>query len=158
MSRISEAALTCVWQDRSGIFAVRQCCLINTRQRTFTLRGIKNSPLHLHDGRLLTLADTVEFFELVLSLNEDLETSVSDTLPIVLNHLRMAQSIAAESSGVAQASPRDQAAPAADQPLIEPVDKTGRRWKPAMERAASAGADHVSYVVCAKNIIRSRCV
>jgi cytochrome c peroxidase len=32
------------------------------------LRGIKDSPPYLHDGRLLTLADTVEFFNLVLGL------------------------------------------------------------------------------------------
>jgi cytochrome c peroxidase len=36
--------------------------------KTFTLRGIKDSPPYLHDGRLLTLADTVEFFDLVLGL------------------------------------------------------------------------------------------
>ena len=36
--------------------------------KTFTLRGIKDSPPYLHDGRLLTLADTVEFFKLVLGL------------------------------------------------------------------------------------------
>ena len=34
--------------------------------KTFTLLGIKDSPPYLHDGRLLTLADTVEFFNLVL--------------------------------------------------------------------------------------------
>ncbi len=34
--------------------------------KTFTLRGIKDSPPYHHDGRLLTLADTVEFFNLVL--------------------------------------------------------------------------------------------
>lgn len=34
--------------------------------KTFTLRGIKDSPPYLHDGRLLTLDDTVEFFNLVL--------------------------------------------------------------------------------------------
>lgn len=37
--------------------------------KTFTLRGIKDSPPYLHDGRLLTLDDTVEFFNLVLQLN-----------------------------------------------------------------------------------------
>ncbi|MBV9482873.1 MAG: cytochrome B6 [Acidobacteria bacterium] len=37
--------------------------------KTFTLRGIKDSPPYLHDGRLLTLADTVEFFNLVLGLH-----------------------------------------------------------------------------------------
>lgn len=47
--------------------------LINGRQaaadgpiKTFPLRGIKDSPPYLHDGRLLTLEDTVEFFNLVL--------------------------------------------------------------------------------------------
>jgi cytochrome c peroxidase len=36
--------------------------------KTFTLRGIKDSPPYLHDGRLLTLPDTVEFFNLVLGV------------------------------------------------------------------------------------------
>ena len=36
--------------------------------KTFTLRGIKESPPYLHDGRCLTLEDTVEFFNLVLGL------------------------------------------------------------------------------------------
>jgi cytochrome c peroxidase len=36
--------------------------------KTFTLRGIKDSPPYLHDGRCLTLEDTVEFFNLVLGL------------------------------------------------------------------------------------------
>jgi len=34
--------------------------------KTFPLRGIKDSPPYLHDGRLLTLEDTVEFFNLVM--------------------------------------------------------------------------------------------
>jgi cytochrome c peroxidase len=34
--------------------------------KTFTLRGIKESPPYFHDGRLLTLEDVVEFFNLVL--------------------------------------------------------------------------------------------
>ena len=33
--------------------------------KTFTLRGIKDSPPYLHDGRCLTLEDTGEFFNLV---------------------------------------------------------------------------------------------
>jgi cytochrome c peroxidase len=37
--------------------------------KTFPLRGIKDSPPYLHDGRLLTLEDTVEFFNLILELN-----------------------------------------------------------------------------------------
>ena len=36
--------------------------------KNFTLRGIKDSPPYLHDGRYLTLEDTVEFFNLVLAL------------------------------------------------------------------------------------------
>jgi cytochrome c peroxidase len=36
--------------------------------KTFPLRGIKDSPPYLHDGRLLTLEDTVEFFNLVQEL------------------------------------------------------------------------------------------
>jgi cytochrome c peroxidase len=36
--------------------------------KTFPLRGIKESPTYLHDGRLLTLDDSVEFFNLVLEL------------------------------------------------------------------------------------------
>jgi cytochrome c peroxidase len=42
--------------------------------KTFTLRGIKDSPPYLHDGRLLTLDDTVEFFNLVLGLGLDPQT------------------------------------------------------------------------------------
>jgi cytochrome c peroxidase len=34
--------------------------------KTFPLRGIKDSPPYLHDGRLLTLEDTVEFFNLLM--------------------------------------------------------------------------------------------
>jgi cytochrome c peroxidase len=34
--------------------------------KTFPLRGIKDSPPYLHDGRLLTLEDAVEFFDIVL--------------------------------------------------------------------------------------------
>ncbi len=33
--------------------------------KTFPLRGIKDSPPYLHDGRLLTIEDTVEFFNIV---------------------------------------------------------------------------------------------
>ncbi len=34
--------------------------------KTFPLRGIKDSSPYLHDGRLLTFEDTVEFFNVVL--------------------------------------------------------------------------------------------
>jgi len=34
--------------------------------KTFALRGVKESPPYLHDRRLMTLEDTVEFFNLVL--------------------------------------------------------------------------------------------
>jgi cytochrome c peroxidase len=36
--------------------------------KTFALRGLKDSPPYLHDGRLLTIEDTVEFFNLVLGV------------------------------------------------------------------------------------------
>ncbi len=36
--------------------------------KAFTLRGIKDSPPYLHDGRCLTLEDTVEFFNIVQEL------------------------------------------------------------------------------------------
>ena len=36
--------------------------------KTFPLRGVKDSPPYLHDGRLLTLEDTIEFFSLILEL------------------------------------------------------------------------------------------
>ncbi len=36
--------------------------------KTFPLRGIKESPPYMHDGRLLTLEDTVEFFNLIQQL------------------------------------------------------------------------------------------
>ena len=34
--------------------------------KTFALRGVKANPPYMHDGRLLTLEDTVEFFNLIL--------------------------------------------------------------------------------------------
>ncbi len=36
--------------------------------KTFPLRGIKDSPPYLHDDRLLTLEDTMDFFNLILEL------------------------------------------------------------------------------------------
>lgn len=36
--------------------------------KTFPLRGAKDSPPYLHDGRLLTLEDTIEFFNLIQGL------------------------------------------------------------------------------------------
>jgi cytochrome c peroxidase len=36
--------------------------------KTFALRGVKDTPPYLHDGRLLTLDDTVEFFNLILGV------------------------------------------------------------------------------------------
>lgn len=48
-------------QTHNGLVATAQGPI-----KTFTLRGIKESPPYLHDGRLLTLADTIEFFNLIL--------------------------------------------------------------------------------------------
>jgi cytochrome c peroxidase len=36
--------------------------------KTFTLGGVKERPRYLHDGRCLTLEDTVESFNLALGL------------------------------------------------------------------------------------------
>ncbi len=41
--------------------------------KTFPLRGIKDSPPYLHDGRCLTLEDTVEYFNLVQQLHLNAE-------------------------------------------------------------------------------------
>jgi cytochrome c peroxidase len=35
--------------------------------KTFALRGVKDNPPYFHDERLLTLEDTVEFFNLILA-------------------------------------------------------------------------------------------
>jgi cytochrome c peroxidase len=48
-------------QEINGLFATAQGPI-----KTFPLRGIKDSPPYFHDGRLLTLEDTVEFFNLIL--------------------------------------------------------------------------------------------
>jgi cytochrome c peroxidase len=53
-------------QTHNGLTATAQGPI-----KTFPLRGIKESPPYLHDGRLLTLEDTVEFFNLVLELKLD---------------------------------------------------------------------------------------
>ena len=50
-------------QTHNGLVATAQGPI-----KTFALRGIKESPPYLHDGRLLTLEDTVEFFNLILEL------------------------------------------------------------------------------------------
>jgi cytochrome c peroxidase len=34
--------------------------------KTFPLRGVKDTPPYLHDGRLLTIGDTVEYFNMIL--------------------------------------------------------------------------------------------
>lgn len=44
--------------------------------KTFPLRGIKDSPPYLHDGRLLTLEDTVEFFNLIVETRLSAEEKV----------------------------------------------------------------------------------
>lgn len=44
--------------------------------KTFPLRGIKDSPPYLHDGRLMTLDDAVEFFNLIFELKLDKQEKV----------------------------------------------------------------------------------
>ena len=53
--------------------------------KTFPLRGIKDTPPYLHDGRLLTLEDTVEYFNLVLDrkLTEQEKTDVVSFLRVL---------------------------------------------------------------------------
>ena len=53
--------------------------------KTFPLRGIKDSPPYFHDGRLLTLEDTVEFFNLVLELK--LEKAEKESLVAFMRQL-----------------------------------------------------------------------
>ena len=50
-------------QTHNGLVATSQGPI-----KSFPLRGIKESPPYFHDGRLLTLEDTVEFFNLILEL------------------------------------------------------------------------------------------
>jgi cytochrome c peroxidase len=51
--------------------------------KTFPLRGIKDSPPYFHDDRLMTLADTIEFFNLVLGV-QLLASEKSDLLAFLL--------------------------------------------------------------------------
>jgi cytochrome c peroxidase len=53
-------------QTHNGLVATKQGPI-----KTFPLRGIKESPPYFHDGRLLTLEDTVEFFNLILETKLD---------------------------------------------------------------------------------------
>lgn len=53
--------------------------------KSFTLRGIKDSLPYLHDGRCLTLEDTVEFFNLVLKLRLNVQEKAD--LVAFLRHL-----------------------------------------------------------------------
>jgi cytochrome c peroxidase len=50
-------------QPVNGVLATMQGPI-----KTFPLRGIRDSPPYLHDGRLPTLEDSVEFFNIVLGL------------------------------------------------------------------------------------------
>jgi cytochrome c peroxidase len=53
--------------------------------KTFALRGVKDNPPYMHDERLLTLDDTVEFFNLVL--NDKLSTAEKQDLVAFLRAL-----------------------------------------------------------------------
>jgi cytochrome c peroxidase len=63
--QLHDLALERFFEPRSinGIFADADGPI-----KTFTLRGLKDSPPYFHDGRLLTIEDTIEFFNLVLEL------------------------------------------------------------------------------------------
>jgi cytochrome c peroxidase len=59
-------------QTHNGLVATKQGPI-----KTFPLRGIKESPPYFHDGRLPTLEDTVEFFNLILELKLDAQEKKS---------------------------------------------------------------------------------
>ncbi len=67
-------------QKHNGLVATKQGPI-----KTFPLRGIKESPPYFHDGRLLTLEDSVEFFNLVLELK--LNTSEKQALVAFMRQL-----------------------------------------------------------------------
>ncbi len=58
---------------------------VDGKLKTIPLRGVKDNPPYLHDGRLLTLEDTVEFFNLILQL--DLSTAEKGDLVAFLRAL-----------------------------------------------------------------------
>jgi len=66
--------------------------------KPFPLRGIKNSPPYLHDDRLLTLEDTVEFFNLVLQI--DLTDSEKKDLVAFLRQSKVVPSTPAPRKGL----------------------------------------------------------
>jgi cytochrome c peroxidase len=55
-----------VWHGR--VHRIVKELIASAAGSTFTLRGIKESPPYLHDGRCLTPEDAVEFFNIVLRL------------------------------------------------------------------------------------------
>ena len=52
--------------------------------KTFSLRGIKDTPPYFHDGRLFTLEDAVEFFDVVLGT----KLAAEEKSPISTAYLR----------------------------------------------------------------------
>ena len=74
--------------------------------KTFPLRGIKDSPPYLHDDRLLTLEDTVEFFNIVLETKltadekEDLVAFLREVLQLAVDAIvNDFQTVFADSQG-----------------------------------------------------------
>jgi cytochrome c peroxidase len=53
--------------------------------KTFPLRGIKDSPPYMHDGRCFTLEDTVEYFNFIQQLH--LENQKKEGLTAFLKSL-----------------------------------------------------------------------
>jgi len=49
--------------------------------KTFPLRSLKDSPPYLHDGRLLTIEDTVAFFNLISELKLTAQEQKSARIP-----------------------------------------------------------------------------
>jgi hypothetical protein len=76
--------------------------------KTFPLRGTKDNPPYLHDERLLTLEDTVEFFNLILGTKlapqekQDLVAFCARSRPGTLSHRRKARRIGSRSWATCQ--------------------------------------------------------
>ena len=117
--------------------------------KTFTLRGIKDSPPYMHDGRLLTLGDTVEFFNLVLGLR--LTQQEKDALPSVLHHLQAVQALLAELTGAASAGPCDEFVVARQREIgSDPLEGQKKSFRKALPAHAS-----VHYVAKSSEVWRS---
>jgi hypothetical protein len=61
--------------------------------KTFPLRGVKDNPPYLHDERLLTMEDTVEFFNLILGTNLSPHENTGTVRKSCSGHLEISDSV-----------------------------------------------------------------